>query len=216
MKKHYYLTLDTETTNSLKCPLAYDIGGCIHDRNGVIIERFSFLVTDIFCDTQLMQSAYYQSKIKLYLKMLYRQEIVPMSFAEIHVYICQLIKKYNISRIYAYNASFDRKALNITMRYLTSSRKRYYFPKEIEWHDILKGVRQTIGSQKKYFNFCQENGYMTNHIPKRVRMSAEIVYKYLLQDRKFEEKHMALADCEIEIAIIKACWDKHMRMDCKL
>ena len=33
-RKHYYLTLDTETANSTEKPLVYDIGGAVHDMQG--------------------------------------------------------------------------------------------------------------------------------------------------------------------------------------
>lgn len=44
MKKHYYMTLDTETCNGFANPLVYDIGFTIHDRKGNIYEKFSFVV----------------------------------------------------------------------------------------------------------------------------------------------------------------------------
>ena len=61
---HYYLVLDTETTNGLDDPLVYDIGGVIADKQGRIYERFSFVIRDIFVyERTLMQTAYYASKI---------------------------------------------------------------------------------------------------------------------------------------------------------
>ena len=43
-RKNYYLTIDTETANSLDDPLVYDIGGAIHDKKGRVYETFSFVI----------------------------------------------------------------------------------------------------------------------------------------------------------------------------
>ena len=34
-RKTYYLTIDTETANSLEEPMMYDLGGAIHDRQEI-------------------------------------------------------------------------------------------------------------------------------------------------------------------------------------
>ena len=67
-KKHFYLTLDTETVGTLKSPLVYDLSGAIHDRYGNIIETFSFVIYDIYKNKELMQSAYYACKMPQYEK----------------------------------------------------------------------------------------------------------------------------------------------------
>lgn len=48
-RKNYYLTIDTETTNTLDDPLVFDIGGCVYDKAGNEYEKFSFVIFDIFC-----------------------------------------------------------------------------------------------------------------------------------------------------------------------
>lgn len=66
-RKNYYLTIDTETCNSLDDPLVYDLGGCVHDKEGNALEMFSFVIRDTFkgCE-DLMQTAYYAEKIPNY------------------------------------------------------------------------------------------------------------------------------------------------------
>ena len=39
-RKNYYLTIDTETANDIECPLMYDLGGAIHDKQGKVYETF--------------------------------------------------------------------------------------------------------------------------------------------------------------------------------
>jgi hypothetical protein len=59
-RKSYYLTIDTETANSLDDPMMYDIGGAIHDKRGNVEETFSFIIYDVFCaDRKLFDTAYY-------------------------------------------------------------------------------------------------------------------------------------------------------------
>ena len=66
-RKSYYLTIDTETANSLEDPMMYDLGGAIHDRYGNVIETFSFVIYDVFCaDRALFDTAYYAEKRPIY------------------------------------------------------------------------------------------------------------------------------------------------------
>ena len=51
------IMIDTETTNSLDDPLCYDIGFAVVDILGNVYESHSFVVSDVFCDKELMQSA---------------------------------------------------------------------------------------------------------------------------------------------------------------
>lgn len=66
-RKNYYLTLDTETANTLDDPLVYDIGGAIHDKQGNVIETFSFVIYETYVACKdLMQTAYYACKLPQY------------------------------------------------------------------------------------------------------------------------------------------------------
>lgn len=47
-RKSYYLTIDTETANTMEDPMMYDLGGAVHDRLGNVEETFSFVIYDIF------------------------------------------------------------------------------------------------------------------------------------------------------------------------
>ena len=103
-KKFYYLTLDTETAGTQDDPIIYDLGGCVHDRHGNIVERFSFVITEVFSDKNLMATAYYCDKIPMYLKGM-NKEWVPVHWYEARKYIFNLLDKYNIK--------YDEKMLSI-------------------------------------------------------------------------------------------------------
>ena len=69
MRKQFFMVLDVETANSTDDALVYDLGYAIVDRNGEVYEADSFIVSDIFFDeAEMMNSAYYASKIPQYFK----------------------------------------------------------------------------------------------------------------------------------------------------
>ena len=66
-RKTYYLTIDTETANTIEDPMMYDLGGAVHDRYGNVEETFSFIIYDVFCaDRALFDTAYYAEKRPMY------------------------------------------------------------------------------------------------------------------------------------------------------
>ena len=63
----YYMTIDTETTNGLDCPLAYDLGFAVHDKRGKVYEKASYVIYDVYAtEKALMKSAYYANKLPKY------------------------------------------------------------------------------------------------------------------------------------------------------
>src|SRR5574344_619712 len=192
-RKNYYLTIDTETANSLDDPLVYDIGGAIHDKKGRVYETFSFVIYEVFVGMKdLMQTAYYAEKIPNYEDDLRAgiRKMVRYLTAKRHT--AELCKKYNVRAIIAHNARFDYRATNTTQRYLTCSKYRYFLPYGLPIYDTLKMARDTIGKQKTYIQWCKNNGYMVNN--NRPRLTAEILYRYISGNNSFVEEHTGLED----------------------
>lgn len=54
---------------------------------------------------------------------------------------------------------------------------------------------------------------MTNHATPQVRKTAEIIWRYLIDDVTFEEEHTGLADVTIEAQIFAECVRQHKRME---
>lgn len=216
---HYYLALDTETTNGLEQPFVYDIGGAIVDKQGRIYERFSFVIRDIFVhERELMQTAYYAEKIPEYAADIRegKREMVNFMFAR--RFILNLMEKYNVKDIAAYNAHFDRNALNTTIRWLTKSRVRYFFPYGTNFVCIWNMACQTICQRITYRRFCEENqlfsgnGHGTNKKARNISTSAENVYRYLILNPEYQEEHKGLDDVLIETEIMKRCFSSHKAM----
>lgn len=210
-RKNYYLTIDTETANGLDDPIVYDIGGCIHDKKGNVMETFSFIIYETFYEMKdLMQSAYYTEKIPMYENEIKegKRKIVKWSTAK--SYIKNLCAKYNVKAIIAHNAKFDYKATATTQRYLTKSKYRYFLPYGVPLWDTLKMAKDTICKQKTYIKWAIENGYtMKNGIP---RATAEILYRYISCQNDFIENHTGLEDVLIEKEIFAKCMAQHKKM----
>lgn len=210
-RKAYYLTIDTETANSLDDPIVYDIGGAIHDKQGNVYETFSFVVyeTFIMC-ADLMKSAYYADKIPQYEIELANGSRRMVRWNTARKVVAELCEKYNVKAIIAHNARFDVRAVNTTERYISSSKYRYFLPYGIPIWDTLTMAREVICTQKTYIRWATERGYITRNRP---RATAEILYKYLTNDEDFAEEHTGLADVLIEKEIFVRCIAQHKKMN---
>lgn len=209
------LMIDTETCNSLDDPLCYDVGFSVIDIFGNCYCSHSYVVADIFIqEEELMKSCYFADKLPQYKKDLKNHTRQLKSFWNIRKKVHQLIKHYKIKRVVAHNSSFDWRSLNLTLRWLTKSKYRYFFPFGVEIWDILKMSRQTFNIDKKYTDFCKRNNFLTSR--GKNRLTAEVLYKFITNDLEFEEKHTGLEDVLIEKEIFFNCLKLNPQVDGKL
>lgn len=207
----YYMILDTETANSLDDPLMYDIGGAIVDKRGHVYESFSFVIYDVFCaDRALFDTAYYAEKRPLYEAQIAdgSRRIVGIYTARCHVRA--LCEKWNVRAIIAHNARFDYRSTNLTLRYLTKSKARYFLPYGIPVWDTLKMAQDTICRQPTYIRWCERNGYLQKN--GKPRATAEILFRYISLNNDFIESHTGLEDVLIEKEIFVRCVRQHKKM----
>lgn len=201
MKK--YIILDTETTNDIDCPFVYDFGFSVIDENGKAYASYSFVNADIFCDDELMATAYFADKIPQYWEDIKSGKRVLKSFRSIERIFRRVCRDWSIDTFVAHNAKFDYLALQTTKRYITTSKKRFFFPYGSKFVDTLKLSREVFGQNETYRNFCVSNNYVTKF--GQNRYTAEIIYRFLTGDNNFEEEHTGLADCMIEKEIFRHC-----------
>jgi hypothetical protein len=206
------LIIDTETTNSLDDALVYDCGFIVADYNGTIYSKHSFVNADIFCDKELMSSAYFAEKIPTYWEEIKSGSRTLTSFRNIMWTLRHIMKENNITKVYAYNCRFDYLALATTQRYLTKSKYRYFFPYGIEIWDTMKMAQDVVATKKSYIKFCEENGYMTKHQTPRVQVKAEVLYRFISGNNEFIESHTGLEDVLIEKEIFAYCVKQHKAM----
>lgn len=198
------IVLDTETTNSIDDPICYDIGWAVVDpETGEIFETRSFAVAEIFLDKELMSYAYFADKIPSYWDEIKRGERKLARLYNIRKALQADCKKYFISEIYAHNARFDYRSCNLTQRFLTSSKYRYFFPYGITICDTLKMAKEAFKNCPEYCDFCERNNYKTEK--GQNRYTAEILYRFFTGDNDFMEEHKGLDDVRIEKEILKEC-----------
>ena len=202
-KNDRFIVVDTETTNSIDDPLCYDVGFAVVDMFGNVYENYSFVVADIFLDKELMSYAYFADKIPQYWEDIKKGKRELKTFFNIKKAFADCVKRNNVKIILAHNARFDYRSLNLTQRYLTSSKYRYFFPFGVEIWDTLKMSRMVLNDVDEYGEFCYSNNYLTKRLCKR--FTAEIIYRFITGNIDFEESHTGLEDVLIEKEIFVYC-----------
>lgn len=212
-KKKFKIILDVETAGTTENPLVYDIGFVVADREGKIYETYSYVVSDIFFgEEEKMRSAYYADKLPQYYEGLSNGKWFKKPFMEIWKEFKEIVKKYNIKSVCAYNCAFDRNALNNTIEYLSNGYVKWFFPYGIEFECIWNEFCQTYANTTKYIKWAIENGCVSPS--GNVKTNAECAYNYLMGTTDFEECHTGLEDVLIELMIMRKCINYgHKKLD---
>lgn len=208
MKK--FIVLDTEATNTgvqdahdiAKGAQVYDLGYCVADASGAVHLEHRLIISDVFCNVSLMESAYYADKIPAYHAALAAGDATMVTLREAMATLRADIREHGVNTIWAYNARFDRTALNSSVATASDGWSTWALPYGVKWCDILQFARTTICATKKYKRFCEVNGYLTK--TGRPRHTADMVGKYL-HGEDYVEEHTALQDARDELAILQAC-----------
>ena len=215
----YKLVLDTET-----CPIdkdldivspynmfTYDMGWAVVDKRGNVYRTRSFINKDIFFkERDLMQSAYYANKIPKYMEDIANGTRIVASWYKILKTLREDMAEFNIIQVYAHNMRFDYGTTVTTQRWLTKSKYRYVFPYGTEICDILKMANDVIGKMPSYRRFCEEHNLFTKN--GRLSMTAENLYRFIINDPTYKEEHTALEDVLIEKEILAYCFKQHKKM----
>lgn len=199
------MLVDVETANDTDCALTYDISTRMVDAQGQILIQHAFVVRDVFNDMRdVVKQAFYADKIPEYISDLQNHNRQMRNFMTIRRVLLTEMKQYNCNTVVAYNARFDRNALNNTLRYLTKSRFRWFFPYNTEFICIWNMACQTVCQTKEYKEFAELNNLISNH-GKNYRATAETVYAFLTNNPDFTEEHKGLEDVKIEQEIMFHC-----------
>ena len=211
-RKEMYLVIDTETCNTVEQPLPYDIGFAICDRMGNIAEERSYVVAETFLDMKdTMKSAYFAEKIPNYWEDIKNGTREIKSIYKIRKEVKDLMNKYNVKKVGAYNMGFDKRALNNVMRYTTKSVCRWFFPFGTEFFCIWHLATQTLLQQKTFFKMAEKNGWFSEK--GNLLTNAEVTYNYIKKMSDFKEEHKGLEDVRIEIEIMAHCFRQHKKMN---
>ena len=211
-RKEMFLVIDTETCNTVEQPLPYDIGFAICDRMGNIAEERSYVVAETFLDMKdTMKSAYFAEKIPQYWEDIKNGSREIKSIYKIRKEVKDLMNKYNVKKVGAYNMGFDKRALNNVMRYTTKSFCRWFFPFGTEFFCIWHLATQTLLQQKTFFKMAEKNDWFSEK--GNLLTNAEVTYNYIKKMSDFKEEHKGLEDVRIEIEIMVHCFRQHKKMN---
>ena len=211
-RKEMFLVIDTETCNTVEQPLPYDIGFAICDRMGNIAEERSYVVAETFLDMKdTMKSAYFAEKIPQYWEDIKNGTREIKSIYKIRKEVKDLMNKYNVKKVGAYNMGFDKRALNNVMRYTTKSFCRWFFPFGTEFFCIWHLATQTLLQQKTFFKMAEKNDWFSEK--GNLLTNAEVTYNYIKKMSDFKESHTGLEDVRIEVEIMAHCFRQHKKMN---
>ena len=208
MKK--FIVLDTEATETGKVDAAnlakgaqvYDLGYLIADKNGTVYLERRLIIGDVFGNADAMSSAYYAAKLPGYYAALANGSAKLVSLREALQTLKADALEHGTSDVWAFNAYFDRTALNSTIERASNGWRTWALPYGMGWRCIMQFAGSTICKTKKYRKFCETNGYLT---PRgQVRKTAEAILQYLKEDT-YSEEHTALQDARDELEILVAC-----------
>ena len=216
-RKKYLMVLDVETTNNAigvkgapNDGLVYDIGFVVCDKKGNIYAKRSFAIKEIFDWQELMSTAYYKNKLPIYYNRIAKGQMEKVSIWDARKRIHKAMEYFNIKEVYAYNANFDYTTLNNTVRYLSGSGYRWFFPYGTQICDIWHIACQVLGKQKtfQWENVRNDKGNLLTN--------AERMFAYMSSNEEFEEEHTGLADALIETKILARCFKTHTSINKKI
>lgn len=197
MKEKIFAIIDTETLGGAAqthCP-TYHCAGIAFSK----MEEVSRINIVVLENLMLDNAFYGQFKKEYYRDLLHNPStVICYTEEEAKAIFTQWLIENNISCACAHNSGFD---FNKT------------FVAEcidgMEFIDTWLAFFETIGQYRKYNKFCCENGFVT--AKGSIQMTAEVCYRFLSGELDFVEEHTALADCEIEMEILKAIWNTHRK-----
>jgi hypothetical protein len=197
------LILDTETLGLGK-PYMYDLGFIIArvTKTGLeIVDKYQFIIKEIYDNKVLFETAYYVEKRPKYIKLLQGRKAKRVTLKNAFTQLTEIIDFYNINNYYAYNVQFDKKVLefNAEKGNITNPLENLYF------NDIMT-IAHTIHETKEYQEFCEINGFVSEK--GYISTNAEKTFAYLTNNPNYDEPHLAVGDCEIELKILEYCYIK--------
>ena len=205
-----FCVLDTEATNTGKVDAnrlgigasVYDLGYIIADASGVVYVERRAIISDVFCDTALMRTAYYADKIPAYYAALAAGEAVMMTARDAIEMLRNDLKKWNVRDVWAYNARFDADTLSSTVLECSNGWAKFPLPYGAKYRDVWTYARTTICKTQKYKKYCRAHGLLT--ASGNASTSADAVGKYL-RGSHYSEEHTALMDARDELYILLKC-----------
>lgn len=200
-RKHYTGILDVESVGTEEQAIVYDVGLVITDKKGQVQEKKGWIIKEVFEDKELMESAYYIRHYPKYLRMLAEGEFELVPFIQMQEEFNEMLERWNVKTVAAYNLEFDSGALPHTMNYLNIEGK--FLRDSYQILDLWSFFCETVAQQKGFRKFAIKHELYSKFY--NLKTTAEVAYRYIHNDPEFIEEHTALADCLIETEIYAHC-----------
>lgn len=201
----YIMILDTETISATEKKFVYDIGFIVAKLEGneyKPIEKSQMIVSNIYDNKELFQTAYYANKRIKYTNLMKGRKVEKSKIGYIMQSIAYTLKRYNIKEVYAYNSPFDKSVFDFNCEYYKL--KNPFDNKK--WVDILVIANHYIHNHKDYLEFVEKNNFINPS--GYIQTNAEKTQAFLTNNPDYVEEHTSLQDCEIELNILNKCIDR--------
>ena len=201
------LVIDVETAGGFGNPLVYDFGYKVTDRKGTNYEEGSYMINDVIRNYEYMSTAYYGEKLPQYWEDYQQGKRDIITVEVMAMLIDELIARYDIEAICAYNAKFD---VNAIINTLSNFGYNYNPFGMTPIYDIWGMACETLGLQKRYFKDVDKQNWLSEC--GNPKTSAEVMWRYISRMFDFEEDHTGREDVEIEVQIMVKCFATHKKM----
>ena len=197
------LVLDTETI-SIDKAFIYDLGYIVAKLDTetlqyVAVERSQEIISQIYDNKPLFETAYYSNKRKIYTSLMKGRTAKKNKFGYALQKLKHTIKEHNITHVFAYNSNFDFRAVQQTADLFKAQNTL----KDLMWVDILAVANHYIHQTTHYTTYAGQNGWI--NASGYIQTNAEKTYAFLTKNPDYVEPHTSLQDCEIELEILNAC-----------
>lgn len=196
------MIFDTEA-RSVSQPFCYDVGYNIIDtETKETVKENHYIIEQTWHNLQLFATAFYADKRPDYVKLMRAKKALLRPWGYVTQAMIRDIDKYEITDAYAYNSDYDDNVFKYNCDWFKTINPF----DNIAIHDIWGYASQFITNTYDYRGFCDKYEQFTD--AGNYKGSAESVYRYIINDATFEEKHMGVYDSQIEKDILLYCIDK--------
>ena len=212
-KEKYLLLVDVETCNDNKIILdfSYMIISC---KTGLVVERNTYIIKESWETRNIVNGIYSKPKKKDYQKMLKSNKAILIDKQHFYNKLNKLIKDYEIKIFMAYNGVFFFFSIYNTFDYENKRMKKWQFKcwrggnlrplfKDLELLDLWT-YASVFYKTKQYKEWYDKNINEYSASGNR-KTNAEVMYKYLKENKFLVETHLAQEDLDIEYQIFLAC-----------
>ena len=201
------IVLDSETSKLTGG--VYDVGYCIANKKGKIMQERNWLVQETITNSDSMMGAFFAGKtFTRYIPMLDSGTITLKPWLEIIDQMNQDILDFKVNILAAYNLAFDRRVMAQTHIELGHTGK--VLRSSLKQLDLWRFVCESKLDCRLYKEIAVQQGWTSE--AGNIRTTAEHAYRYLSQDYEFYESHTALDDARIETAIMAFCFAAHKKI----